>query len=260
VTEDTIQITISDGELETSTQVDIAIKPPEGGDGEDNLLLAMMPMVPLAVVGLLSLFVFIRRGRFTMEDIFLITRSGLLIKHVGNKVEPEAPGDEGLEEIEEEAAEKDEDMKDIEEGEAEIEEESKDIGAGAAEKKDEDLIASMFVAVQEFVKDSFGGEGGEDLKRLDYGEKTVMIQRGQHVILATFLSGQASKLFLTKMKEFVDDMEERYGGALEDWVEIEDKMEEIETMLNTFLEGKYTKGSWEDEYLEDIDEVEPENV
>jgi len=103
----------------------------------------------------------------------------------------------------------------------------------------------MFVAVQEFIRDSFGREEGEDLKRLDYGDKKVLVHRGNYVLLAAFLSGPVIKPFDRKMKDFVEEIEELFADELENWTGNVEAFPDIKTVLESLLEGKYTGGYWE---------------
>jgi hypothetical protein len=100
----------------------------------------------------------------------------------------------------------------------------------------------MFVAVQEFIRDSFGREEGEDLKRLDYGEKKVLVHRGNFVLLAAFLSGPVIKPFDRKMKDFVEEIEELFADELENWTGNIEAFPDIKTVLESLLEGKYARG------------------
>jgi hypothetical protein len=120
----------------------------------------------------------------------------------------------------------------------------------------------MFVAVQEFIRDSFGGDEEEHLKRLDYGEKTVLIYRGDHIILASFLTGALTKPFYRKMKMFVEDVEEHYEGEVEDWSGDIADLPEIELKLHSLLEGRYPRNNRKNsqyEYEKEEEEDEEED-
>jgi hypothetical protein len=137
-----------------------------------------------------------------VEDLFIISKAGLLISHAGLPTE----SDDGKE-------------------------------------KDDDILAAMFVAVQEFIKDAFSGQREEDLKRMDYGDKTVLICRGNNILLSAFITGQASDAYYQQMKDFVEDIEEEaseYFGDEESF--IVRPSEYIDAMLRAFLNGNYVKG------------------
>ena len=124
-----------------------------------------------------------------------------------------------------------------------------------ASDKDEDILAGMFVAVQEFVKDAFAGDESEVLKRMDYGDKKVLIHRGGYVILAVFISGQESKSLLQKMDDFVVDVEERYSAFIKKWSGKLEEFTGIDNMMQALLEGDYDKGDWQNQ-IEEQENVE----
>ncbi|UCG71032.1 MAG: FG-GAP repeat protein, partial [Thermoplasmata archaeon] len=195
ISEDVIWITVSDGENETTLPVEIQILPPSSVLKGETWMVYILPFVLIAI---LISFLLAWKGVYAIEDIFLITKSGLLIEHAGVKMSYEKGGE-----------------------------------------KDEDILAGMFVAVQEFIRDSFGGEEGEHLKRMDYGDKMVYIYRGNFVILAAFMQGRLPKPYYRKMKDFVEDIEERYKGELENWTGTIDAFPDIKAMLNSLLEGRF---------------------
>jgi len=82
---------------------------------------------------------------------------------------------------------------------------------------DDQVLGSMFVAVQDFVKDSFKGETSFTLRKLDFGEKSVLIEKGEKVFLAAVLHGMASKKAVGRMKMVVDEIEKSFGEPLTDW-------------------------------------------
>ncbi len=113
-------------------------------------------------------------------------------------------------------------------------------------ERDEDMLAGMFTAVQNFVDDAFAEEEGEVLKRMEYGEKKVLVHKGDSVILAVFISGEEPKWALKGMKNLVSDIEERYGEDIEDWSGDPKDISGITEMLKALHEGrgKYESGDW----------------
>jgi hypothetical protein len=214
MTEDTVWITVSDGELETTTAVNVLIESSTTVPDIGAWILSIPPIVLIVAILVLLL---VRRGIYVLEDLFLITKSGLLIEHTGT-------------------------TRDYEKG----------------DEKDEDILAGMFVAVQEFIRDSFGGEEEEHLKRLDYGDKTVLIYRGDYIILASFLTGRLTKPFYKKMRMFVEDVEEHYEGEVEDWSGDIADLPEIEIKLHSLLEGRYPKNNRKNNQYESDEEEEEE--
>ncbi|UCE45285.1 MAG: VCBS repeat-containing protein [Methanobacteriota archaeon] len=82
---------------------------------------------------------------------------------------------------------------------------------------DDQILGSMFVAIQDFVKDSFKGETSFTLRKLDFGEKSVLVERGDRIFLAAVLHGRSSRKVVSRMKKVVNEIEERFEASLEDW-------------------------------------------
>ncbi len=82
---------------------------------------------------------------------------------------------------------------------------------------DDHVLGGMLVAIQDFVKDSFKDVTSFALRRLDFGEKSVLIERGDNVFLAVVLHGQASRKVAVKMKKVVEEIESSFSKNLKDW-------------------------------------------
>lgn len=92
---------------------------------------------------------------------------------------------------------------------------------------DDHVLGAMLVAIQDFVKDSFKDVTSFALRRLDFGDKSVLVERGQHIFLAVVLHGQASKKVVMRMEKVVGEIEEEYSQHLEKWDGDLDKMRGI---------------------------------
>jgi hypothetical protein len=196
-----VTVTVSDGELENSVPVDVVIESAIVVAPEDT------PWFWILLLGILLAFLLgvllSRMAIYKVEDLLLITKSGVLITFASSKTEEEW-----------------------------------------GENRDQDVVAAMFVAVQEFVRDAFARKEGEALKRMDYGDKKVLISIGNHIIMAAFISGHESKVFTRKMKVFIEDAEERFSDSFSTFKGYLDDFSELGSMLVSFLEGNYKKGSW----------------
>ncbi len=208
-----VTVAVSDGELENSVPVDVIIESaivvaPEDAPWFWYLFLGILLAFLLGI--LLS-----RMAIYKVEDLLLITKSGVLITFASSKTEEEWSGN-----------------------------------------RDKDIVAAMFVAVQAFVRDAFARKEGEALKRMDYGDKKVLISIGNHIIMAAFISGHESKVFTRKMKVFVEDAEERFSDSLSKFTGYMEDFSELGSMLVSFLEGHYKKGSWKKYQTDKISEEE----
>jgi hypothetical protein len=82
---------------------------------------------------------------------------------------------------------------------------------------DDQVLGGMLTAIQDFVKESFKDVTSFTLRKLEFGEKSVLIEKGQHLFLAVILHGKASKKVASKMERIVDEIEERFSSALPGW-------------------------------------------
>ncbi len=111
---------------------------------------------------------------------------------------------------------------------------------------DKDVVSAMFTAVQEFVRDSFqAGEVG--LKKLEIGDKNVMIEKGKSVYLAMIYSGWPPKDIFSSLTVLLRDIEERYGERISHWNGTMKTVKGVEAMLHSFMSSKFKAGSWASE-------------
>jgi hypothetical protein len=82
---------------------------------------------------------------------------------------------------------------------------------------DDQVLGSMFVAIQDFVKDSFKDDSSFALRKLDFGDKSVLVERGKNIFLAVVLHGKVSKKATRRMKTVVTEIEEKFSLELLDW-------------------------------------------
>jgi len=108
---------------------------------------------------------------------------------------------------------------------------------------DKDVVSAMFTAVQEFVRDSFqAGEVG--LKKLEIGDKNVMIEKGDHIYTAMIYSGWPGKEVFSQLTMLLRDIEERYETRIERWNGTLKSVKGVEQMLQDFMSNKFKPGSW----------------
>ncbi|MFP3872364.1 MAG: Ig-like domain-containing protein [Candidatus Natronoplasma sp.] len=194
-----VEVEVSDSLDSTSEEIEVVVSSAESG-GSFNYLYLVLAVIPLALLGAVR---YLRKEGFTIEDVFLIHDSGVLIRHKSR---------------------------------------------GSDDERDEDILAGMFTAVNNFVGDAFGGEEKDTLKRMEYGDNKVLVHKGEKVILAVFITGEEPSWLLDSMSNLVGDIEERYEGVIEDWDGSHDKFDGVGDMLDEMIdkEGKYERGDWEE--------------
>jgi len=82
---------------------------------------------------------------------------------------------------------------------------------------DDQVLGSMLAAVQSFVRDSFKDEASTGLNRLDFGEKKILVERGQFLIVAAVLHGKREGRAAQRLKEVLRRTETKYADVLTDW-------------------------------------------
>ena len=81
---------------------------------------------------------------------------------------------------------------------------------------DPDVMAGMLTAIMNFARVSFA-EGSDELRRLELGKKTVVIERSPRFILAVSVAGLAPAEMREEMRVFLERAERRYGPLMSSW-------------------------------------------
>ena len=81
--------------------------------------------------------------------------------------------------------------------------------------QDPDLVSGMLTAIQDFVRDSFVGDGGEELDALSVAELSVWIERGPQAVLAAVIRGNAPSELRPKLQEVLEEIHGEKGEELE---------------------------------------------
>lgn len=86
---------------------------------------------------------------------------------------------------------------------------------------DSDIIGSMFTAIQDFIHESFSDSKNiaesSELKRLDFGDFQIVIDRGEHIYIAAVYSGFAIRKMLLKINKLRKEIERNYADVLPNW-------------------------------------------
>src|SRR6266699_5210368 len=81
---------------------------------------------------------------------------------------------------------------------------------------DPDVMAGMLTAIMNFARVSFA-KGSDELRRLELGKKTVVIERSPRFILAVAVTGTAPPEIRAEMRLCLDRAERRYGPDMARW-------------------------------------------
>jgi outer membrane protein OmpA-like peptidoglycan-associated protein len=83
--------------------------------------------------------------------------------------------------------------------------------------QDASMVAGMLSAIQQFVHDSFDSKDQESLDSLNVGELEVWIEEGPGAVLAAVIRGHAPSDYRLTMKETLEEIQQRYSSALENF-------------------------------------------
>ena len=82
-------------------------------------------------------------------------------------------------------------------------------------KVDSDIMSSMLTAINDFVKDSF--ETTKNIGTLKYGENQIVMERGEHCVLATVIYGETTRELRSRMANTLIDLEQSHSNELQNW-------------------------------------------
>src|SRR5947209_10148925 len=74
-------------------------------------------------------------------------------------------------------------------------------------------MAGMLTAIMNFARVSFAG-GADELRRLELGDQTVIIERSPKFILAVAITGKPPAEVQEEMRIFLERAERRYGPMM----------------------------------------------
>ncbi|UCG70563.1 MAG: hypothetical protein JSV09_05975, partial [Thermoplasmata archaeon] len=108
---------------------------------------------------------------------------------------------------------------------------------------DRDIFSSMFTAVQEFIKDSFGRQDDAGLKRMDFGSNKILIEHGNHTFLTAILAGGEPRYLPLYMVEVLREVEQKYGAVLDEWRGLFAGLEGIDDIIGKLLQVTDERGA-----------------
>jgi hypothetical protein len=112
----------------------------------------------------------------------------------------------------------------------------------AREKKigyDSDIIGSMFTAIQDFIQESFSSPSTikekSKLKRLDFGDFQIVIDRGENLYIAAIFQGFPVRKMMLKITNLRKKIEKKYSDILPNWKGNMRQLKGTKTLLNELL-------------------------
>ncbi len=145
-----------------------------------------------AILTTLMVLLYAGQRKIVIDEAFLMTKGGLLIRHVSRE-----PG----------------------------------------VKKDDDIVASMFVAIQEFVRDSFQREASLD--SVAFGKRHAAVVRGELTILAAVISHGDPEAVTPELLATVRAIEARHWDVLRAWDGNLSRLAGVDAMLARLMKGEF---------------------
>ncbi len=99
--------------------------------------------------------------------------------------------------------------------------------------QDEDTLSGMLTAINSFVRDAWREENGH-IRRMVFGGKTTLIERGTHVFLAAVYSGRVPRWATRDLKAFVGDLETHFGAAFQRWSGSPEDLQQLREVMGRF--------------------------
>ena len=105
-------------------------------------------------------------------------------------------------------------------------------------QKDGDIMSGMLIILQEFVRDSFNDPRGS-LEEVRFGDRRVLMARGDHSILAAVVSGRRLNGLPAKLGRAVGEFERAQGAALASWDGNLARLDAADATFQSVLTSKY---------------------
>ncbi len=83
--------------------------------------------------------------------------------------------------------------------------------------QDEDVAVAMFTVIQHFVRDTFSRGTDENMRALEFGERKILIERGENHYLAVVYRGSDNGRLADQMHKVSKQIEEKFGQVLAHW-------------------------------------------
>jgi hypothetical protein len=103
---------------------------------------------------------------------------------------------------------------------------------------DPDILSSMLMAVRTFVKETLG-PGKGDLRRLQFGDMTILISKGSLVTVAAIVKGPRAREFRSQVDAAIEEIERLHGGLLKGWRGTMDDTAVLDEQMKKLVLGEY---------------------
>src|SRR6266508_3691614 len=109
---------------------------------------------------------------------------------------------------------------------------------GHGVQRDSDIMSGMLIILQEFVRDSFN-DSRNSLEEVRFGNKRVLMARGQHSIMAAVVTGKRLNGLPVRLHRAIGEFERVHLGALRRWNGNLASLDSADVALRSVLAPKY---------------------
>ncbi|MFQ5553468.1 MAG: hypothetical protein ACE5EW_07115, partial [Thermoplasmata archaeon] len=111
------------------------------------------------------------------------------------------------------------------------------------EELDEELFLTTIQGVQEFLGDAFASKQRVGIKRMDFKDSKVLLERGEYCYLATVVVGNEPELLPLYLLQLLYEAEDRYGDDLTDWQDDPEALEGLREIVSKALLVSQARGA-----------------
>ncbi len=147
-------------------------------------------LTAINVTGLLMVW---RSSPTIVDEVFLMTPNGMLLKHYTRRLRPD---------------------------------------------QDEDILAGMLSAVQNFIRDSFDEAGGK-LSEIRFENYDIVISHSKNVVIAAIISTKKPEKLRVQLESATNDIEAKFGEQISHWSGDRKELGDVDLLMKKFLAGKY---------------------
>ncbi len=147
----------------------------------------------LTGINVVGLFMVWRSSPTIVDEVFLMTPTGMLLKHYTRRLRPD---------------------------------------------QDQDIMAGMLTAVQNFVRESFDEAGGK-LNEIKFENYDILISHSKNVVIAAIISTKKPERLRIQLKTATDDLEKEFGEKISHWSGDKKELGDVDLIMKRFLSGKY---------------------
>ncbi len=105
---------------------------------------------------------------------------------------------------------------------------------------DEDILAGMLTAVQNFIRESFDEAGGR-LNEIRFENYDILIAHSKNLIVAAVISTRKPERLREQLASATNEIEAMFGEKISHWSGDKAELGDVDLLMKKFLAGKYRR-------------------